>query len=123
MAQIRNEVRTELVDRTERLECNGEEMFVAIDLRLAAASAAEAARADDMPRQERTAVSVTVTYQVAQRPSRHGMRVRPIGRLLSYLGRPFEFFDRWETGLRQCTTYQIIYKMMALGATWLMFAG
>jgi len=33
-------------------------------------------------------VSATVTSQVAQRPSRHGMRVSPSGRLLSDLSKP-----------------------------------
>jgi len=33
-------------------------------------------------------VSVTETSQVVQRPLRHGKRVRPLGHLLSDLGRP-----------------------------------
>ena len=49
-------------------------------LRLAAASAAEAVQADEMFRYEDNTVSVTVTSQVAQRPSRHGMRVNLSGR-------------------------------------------
>ena len=57
MAQSRNEVRADLINRTECLKGNGKEMIVAGEmsvyfssLRLAATSAAEAAQADDMLR-------------------------------------------------------------------------
>jgi len=56
MAQCRNEVRTDLVNLTERLKDDGKEMMIAwnfnifTSLRLAAASAAEAAQADDILR-------------------------------------------------------------------------
>jgi len=52
MAQSRYDVRTNLINRTECLEGNGKEMIIAGDfsVRLAAASAAEAAQADDMLR-------------------------------------------------------------------------
>jgi len=48
---------------------------------LAAASAGEPAQADVVLRYEAATVSVTVTFQVAQRPSFHGVSVRPSGRL------------------------------------------
>jgi hypothetical protein len=51
--------------------------------RRAAASAAEAAFADDWVTYEAATVSVTVTSQVAHRPSRHGTMVRPSGRFPS----------------------------------------
>jgi len=44
-------------------------------LRVAAASAADAARTDDMARYEAATVFVTVTSQVALRPSRQGIKV------------------------------------------------
>jgi len=57
MTQSRNEVHTDLVDRTERLECNGKEIIVAeyfnIFLHFAfdrAAATAEAAQTNDMTR-------------------------------------------------------------------------
>jgi len=34
MAQSGNEVRTDVVDRTERLECNWKEMSVAVDFNI-----------------------------------------------------------------------------------------
>jgi len=52
---------------------------------LAAASAAELAQADVALRYEAATVSVTVTSQGAQRPSFHGVSVRPSGRLPSAL--------------------------------------
>jgi len=52
---------------------------------LAAASAAEPAQADVALRYEAATVSVTVTSQLAQRPSFHGVSVRPSGRLPSAL--------------------------------------
>ena len=55
---------------------------------VAAASAAEPAQADVAFRYEAATVSVTVTSQVAQRPSFHGVSVRPSGRLPSALRRP-----------------------------------
>jgi len=57
-------------------------------LLLAAASAAEPAQADVALRYEEAKVSVTVTPQVAQRPSFHGASVRLSGRLPSALKRP-----------------------------------
>jgi len=45
----------------------------------AAASAAEPAQADVALRYEAATVSVTVTSHVAQRPSFHGVSVRPSG--------------------------------------------
>jgi len=56
---------------------------------LAAASAAEPAQADVAFRYEAATLSVTVTSQVAQRPSFHGVSVRPSGRLPSALKKPF----------------------------------
>jgi len=53
---------------------------------LAAASAAEPAQEDVVLRYE-AATSVTFTSQVAQRPSFHGVSVRPSGRLPSALKR------------------------------------
>jgi len=57
---------------------------------VAAASAVNAARTDDMARYEAATVFVTVTSQVlALRPSRQGIEVKPSGRLLSDLVNPF----------------------------------
>ena len=60
-----------------------------LSLRVAAASAADAARTDDMARYDAATVFVTVTSQVALQPSRHGIEVRPSGRLPSDLVSPF----------------------------------
>ena len=46
---------------------------------LADASAAEAAQVHEMLRYEGATVSINVTSQLAQRPSRPGMRVNPSG--------------------------------------------
>jgi len=54
----------------------------------AAASATEPAQADVALRYEAVTVSVTVTSQMAQRPSFHGVSVRPSGRLPSALKWP-----------------------------------
>jgi len=51
---------------------------------LATVSAAEPAQADVALRCEAATVSVTVTSQVAQRPSFHGVSVRPSGRYYYY---------------------------------------
>jgi len=53
-------------------------------LRVAADSAADAARTDDMARYEAVAVFITVTSQVALRPSRQGIEVKPSGHLVVY---------------------------------------
>ena len=56
--------------------------------RVAAASAAEPAQEDVAVKYEAATVLVTVTSQVAQRSSRHGISVRPSGRYPSDLRRP-----------------------------------
>jgi len=50
MAQSRDEVLTDLINRTECLEGNGKKMTIAGDFGLSCASAAEAAQADNMLR-------------------------------------------------------------------------
>jgi len=50
MAQCRNEVRTDLANRTERLKGDGEEMMIACNFNIFLFSAAEAAQADDILR-------------------------------------------------------------------------
>jgi hypothetical protein len=52
-------------------------------------AAAEAAQTDDLARFETATVFVTVTSQVALRPSRQGIDVKPSGRLPSDLVNPF----------------------------------
>jgi hypothetical protein len=52
---------------------------------------ADAARSDDMARYDAATVFVTVTSQVALRPSRHGIEVRPSVRLQSDLVNLFGF--------------------------------
>ena len=94
MAQRRQEIRTDLIDGTKSLKKQAEKMVIAeisaylSSFLLAAASAAESAQEDVTLRYEAATVSVTVTSQVAQRPSFHGMSVRPSGRLPSALRRP-----------------------------------
>jgi len=63
-------------------------VFFLFNLRVAAASAAEPAHDALLFKYEAATVSVTVTSQVAQRPSCHGMSVSPSGRLPSDLRRP-----------------------------------
>ena len=71
-------------------------MYLA-SFRLVAASAAEAAIEEEMRKYEGATVSVTVTSQMAHRPPRQGIRVRPSGRLPSCLFRPcMRFFDGWK---------------------------
>jgi len=90
MAQSRYEVRTDLINRTGCIEDNGKENDNSrwFPCSYVAVSTAEAAQADDMLRLDGATVSVTMTSQVAQRPPRHGIRVRPSGHLLSDLRRP-----------------------------------
>jgi len=57
-------------------------------LRVAAASAAEPAHNALLLKYDAVTVSVTVTSQVTQRPSCHGMSVSPSGRFPSDLRRP-----------------------------------
>lgn len=54
----------------------------------AAASAADAVRTDDTARYEVVTVFVTVTFQVALRPPRHGTEVKSSGLILSDLANP-----------------------------------
>jgi len=58
-------------------------------LRVAAATEADAARTDDMARYEAATVFVTVTSQVALRPSRQGIEVKSSVRLPSDFVSPF----------------------------------
>jgi len=58
-------------------------------LRVAAAWVADAARNDDMARYEAATMFFTVTSEVALRPSRQGIEVKPSGRLPSDLVNPF----------------------------------
>jgi hypothetical protein len=63
-------------------------MYLA-SLRVAADSAALPASAAVNGRYDAAVVSATVTSQMRQRPSRHGIKVRPSGRLPSVRERPF----------------------------------
>ena len=69
--------------------CTRDNSVYLLSLRVAAASAADAARTDDVARYEAATVFVTVTSQVALRPSCHRIEVKPSGRFPSDLVNPF----------------------------------
>ena len=94
MTNFRNEGLACCVDGSHGFKSQWEEQVVRamsaylLSLRWAAASAADAALVDEMATYDGATVSVTVTSHVALRPSRHGMSVRPSGRLPSDLVSP-----------------------------------
>ena len=69
--------------------------------RVAAAPAVEPAQENVRLKYEASTVSVTVASHVAQRPSCHGMSVKPSGRFPIFCSEEaLWFFDGWESSLR-----------------------
>jgi hypothetical protein len=86
MTQRRKEITTSLVYWTKsfkgqwNIKIFGSNFGIFLYFREATASAAESAQEAVLFQYEAASVSVTVTSQVAQRPSCHGVNVRPSGR-------------------------------------------
>jgi len=128
MAQSRDKVRTDLINRTECIEGNEKEMIIVGDFSVLIVLAfgrrssclGYASRWYTQARGGHS-ISNRDIPGIAQRPSRHGIRVRLSERLLSDLRRPCGSLMDDKPGSDKALPYQIIDKMMALGAAWIAF--